>query len=88
MRRSLLIVFTVAALSAWISHVQQAPVAAAPTDWVRTVDGWQRRGVLELQTATPHEVVHPGLVAAFQLGASAMALLAFPARAAVVRARA
>ena len=82
MRRSLLVILIVAALSAWISQLERAPGATGrQSDWVRTADGWESRQVLELHGAAPAFNLHPGLVAAFQLGASILFLAAFPGRA-------
>lgn len=85
-RRSLLTILTVAALSGVISRLERAPAAdAGRSKWVRTVDGWEPRWMLVRAVPSPSPQVHPGLVAALQLGASMLALVAFPARVAVVR---
>lgn len=77
--------FAVAALCGLINRWERVPAAfAEPTDWVRTVDGWESRQVLVRGTPPVSRQVHPGLVAVFQLGASALALAAFPARVAAV----
>ena len=77
MRRSLFVILLVAGLSSVIARAER-PLQEA-SSWVRTADGWQRRTAI----AEPREVakpIHPGLVASFQLGASLLALAAFPAR--------
>ena len=76
----------VAALSALINRLERPVGAAFPDEWVRTVDGWEPRRVLIREAPAVSRQVHPGLVAAFQAGASALALIAFPARVAIVRA--
>lgn len=82
MRRSILVIAIVAVLSAWIGRVEQAAGdPRSPQDWVRTADGWERRSVLTAERGPQAPEVHPGLVAAFQLGASLLVLLAFPGRA-------
>lgn len=86
MRRSLLTILTVAALSGLINRWERAPAAVAGRgDWVRTIDGWEPRRVLNRDIPPASRQVHPGLVAAFQLGASTLALVAFPARVVAVR---
>jgi hypothetical protein len=84
-RRSLLVILIVAVLSAWISRMER-PAEATPyeTDWVRTADGWQSRTVLAARTSVQPLALHPGLVAAFQLGASLFVLLAIPANVSAV----
>ena len=89
MRRWILVLLSVAALSALIARAERSAGAtslptAEATDWVRTADGWEPRAVL---TATPPSKpfpLHPGLVAAMQMGASLVVLLAFPGRTAPV----
>ncbi|QDT01438.1 hypothetical protein [Adhaeretor mobilis] len=50
-----------------------------PSDWIRTSDGWERREVLFRQPQVPLPTLpHPGLIAAFQIGLSLFALIAFP----------
>lgn len=86
MRRSLFSILAVAALSGVIQQLERAPAAVAErADWVRTVDGWEPRHVLVRDIPAVSPQVHPGLVAAFQLGASMLALVAFPARVVVRR---
>lgn len=86
MRRSVLTILLVAAISGWISHGERA--AGDPrsqTDWVRTADGWESRSVLAVQPRSALAEIHPGLVAAFQLTASLLALVAIPGRATPVK---
>ncbi|HMO86447.1 MAG TPA: lipoprotein [Lacipirellulaceae bacterium] len=83
MRRSLLVIVAVAALSGWISHMERAAGVDGPgDDWVRTVDGWERRASLTLPSPQRLPEVHPGLVACLQLAGSLAVLAAFPGRAA------
>jgi hypothetical protein len=92
--RCLAVVASVALLSGLLNHFQLAQgqfqlargqeelasVQSASPDWVRTVDGWEPIIALESDpdAATP-PVLHPLLVAGFQVTASLLALLAFPA---------
>jgi hypothetical protein len=65
----------------WIQGVENAAGVSRPrTEWVRTVDGWQSRHAVEIRAQTAQRDLHPGLVAAFVLGASMFCLVAFPAR--------
>lgn len=91
MLRCVITVASVALLSGFLSHLQQAQgqrefasVHSTGPDWVRTVDGWEPSIVLmsDPDAATP-PALHPLLVASFQLTASLFALLAFPAAQAV-----
>jgi len=92
-RRSILIVLAVAALSVWIARAERAPRIAAAAqaasssanDWVRTVDGWERRSALMAAPPVVSMNLHPGLLAAFQVGASLLALALFPGQALPVR---
>jgi hypothetical protein len=85
-RRSLITILAVAAISSWISRAEHASGEGRPrTDWVRTVDGWESRSVLAVASEQPTPELHPGLVAAFQLTASLLALVALPGRAVPVR---
>jgi hypothetical protein len=70
--RSLLIIAVVAAIATGLSRLEHAhsQISTVSPAWVRTVDGWE--------PSSP--VVHPALVAGFQLGASVFVLLAFPYR--------
>jgi hypothetical protein len=84
LRRSLMTLLIVAALSAWINRAERAaglPAEAGP--WVRTSQGWQSRAAVEPQEVSSPPPVHPGVIAALQLGASLLFLVAFPARVAV-----
>lgn len=86
MRRWILVVLSVAALSSLIAWAERARSAeqhvnAGGADWVRTVDGWEPRAALRIQQPTKPIELHPAIVAAFQMGASLLVLLAFPGRA-------
>ena len=50
---------------------------ALPVNWVRTVDGWEPDSYLFSQPIDESPSLHPAIVAAGQLLASAFALLAF-----------
>lgn len=81
MRRSLLTFLTVVCLATWIQGVENAAGVSRPkTEWVRTIDGWQSRHAVKIRTPAAQRELHPGLVAAFLLGASTFCLVAFPAR--------
>jgi hypothetical protein len=80
-RRNILIILSVAALSYWIARAERAAGESGPlTDWIHTADGWESRSVLAARQA-PLPAIHPGLIAAFELMASLLALAAFPGRA-------
>jgi hypothetical protein len=82
LRRSLFTFLTVCGISLWISGGERAAgVAHGAKDWVRTAHGWEPRQVVQLTHEAAPPRLHPGLVAAFQLGASVFCLLAFPASA-------
>jgi hypothetical protein len=90
--RSLLTILIVAATSAWLGRTERAAGVgelkyAAPNhpEWVRTADGWQHRIVLRPEPPSRAFDIHPGLVAAFQLGFSLLVLVAFPGKAVPVR---
>ena len=86
MRRCLFTFLAVCGISLWISGAERAAgVAHATKDWVRTSHGWEPRQVVQVRRHTTSPRLHPGLVAAFQLGASVFCLLAFPASAVPVR---
>jgi hypothetical protein len=89
--RCLIVIACVALLSGLLNHFQlaqgQREFVAGPTPqntpeqtWVRTADGWERSSVLQpnLNPIGP-PALHPLLVAGFQVTASLLALLAFPA---------
>ena len=80
MRRSLLTILIVAAIAGWISAGERAVGRTAGSDWVRTADGWESRVVLEPQAESTAPTIHPGLLAALQLGVSVLFLLACPSR--------
>jgi hypothetical protein len=83
-RRSILVIITVASLSYWIARVERAAGQSYRTaDWIRTADGWESRAVLAPRPA-PLPAIHPGLVAAFELTASLLVLVAFPGRAVAI----
>lgn len=79
MFRRLLVILIVAAVSGWISAGERAVGKPASSDWVRTSDGWESRIVVEARDESAPLAVHPGVVAALQLGVSVLFLLAFPA---------
>jgi hypothetical protein len=67
--------------ASWISSGERtAGHAAHATDWVRTVDGWEPRRVIEPFELSAPSAVHPAVIAGFQLLASLFFLAAFPAR--------
>ena len=81
MRRGLLTFLFVSAISGWICNGEQAiGLASTAGDWVHTAQGWESRTVLERAPRRAPVDLHPGLIAAFQLGASLFFLIAFPAR--------
>jgi hypothetical protein len=80
MRRSLLTILIVAAIAGWISAGERAVGRTAGSDWVRTADGWESRVVLEPQEESTGPPIHPGFLAALQLGVSVLFLLAFPSQ--------
>jgi hypothetical protein len=85
-RRSLLTFFAVVGISFWISNLERADgVPSSAPQWVRTVDGWEPRVVVENHPRFIPPALHPGLMAAFLLGASVFCLLAFPAQAVALR---
>ncbi len=82
MRRNLLVILTVAAISGWINRAELA--AGDPQSrvgWVRTTDGWESRAAVAPNEQTVFHAIHPGLVATFQLTASLFVLIALPGRA-------
>ena len=80
MRRSLLTILIVAAIAGWISAGERAVGRPAGSDWVRTNDGWESRLVVETREESAPPAIHPGVIAALQLGVSLLFLLAFPSR--------
>jgi hypothetical protein len=79
--RSILTILIVAAISGWISYGERwAGDAALGADWIRTADGWESRQVLQPFEYSAPPAVHPAVIAALQLLASAFFLAAFPAR--------
>jgi hypothetical protein len=98
--RCLIVIVSVALLSGLLNHFQHAQgqreiakeiasIQSSATSWVRTVDGWEPSIALELDpdAATP-PALHPLLVASFQVFASLLALLGFPAAHILAAARA
>ena len=84
MRRSLLTFLTVVCLASWIQGLESAAGVPRPKiQWVRTVEGWESRHAVDVRSQRGRGELHPGLVAAFILGASIFSLVAFPARVAV-----
>ncbi|BBO36447.1 hypothetical protein [Lacipirellula parvula] len=80
MKRSLLTILLVAAISGWISAGERAAGRSPGGDWVRTRDGWESRFVVEPHETTALPTIHPGVIAGLQLGASLFFLLAFPSQ--------
>jgi hypothetical protein len=80
LKRSLLTILTVAAISGWISRGERAASVAEASDWVRTADGWEVRQVVEPYEPSAPPPVHPAVIAGLQLGASLFFLVAFPTR--------
>jgi hypothetical protein len=80
LKRSLLTILTVAAISGWIARGERAASIAQASDWVRTADGWEVRLVVEPHEPSTPPPVHPAVIAGLQLGASLFFLIAFPAR--------
>ena len=80
--RSLVIIAAVAAISTVLSHMEHAhsQMPTASPAWVRTIDGWEPSSVLTSDSLSSTPVLHPLLVASFQLGASIFVLIAFPYR--------
>ncbi|MBA3483674.1 MAG: hypothetical protein H0T51_17840 [Pirellulales bacterium] len=87
MKRSLLTILTVAAISGWISRGERAASVAEASDWVRTADGWEVRQMVEPYEPSVPPPVHPAVIAGLQLGASLFFLVAFPARVRVLPVR-
>jgi hypothetical protein len=85
-RRHLITFLAVVGLSLYLVGGERAVgVNHLTKDWVRTSYGWEPREVVQATHETAPPRLHPGLVAAFQLGASVFCLLAFPASAVPVR---
>ena len=80
MRRSLLTILIVAAIAGWISEGERAVGRPSGGDWVRTSDGWESRLAIEPREESSAPTIHPGVIAAMQLGVSVLFLLAFPSR--------
>lgn len=80
MKRSLLIILIVAAISGWISAGERAAGRSPGNDWVRTSDGWESRFVVAPHEETALPTIHPGVIAGLQLGVSLFFLLACPSR--------
>jgi hypothetical protein len=87
-RRSVLVILAVASLSYWIARAERAPqaepahsAARSAAEWVRTSDGWERRGALFGGPRSEPANIHPALVAGLQVALSVLALAALPSRA-------
>lgn len=80
MKRSLLTILIVAAISGWISAGERAAGRTPVNDWVRTSDGWESRFVVENEPEAAPPTIHPGVIAGLQLGVSLFFLLAFPSQ--------
>ena len=79
--RSVCTILLVAAIGRGFAGYEETPRGPiAPTDWIRTADGWEHRSVLSVVPPPPPPTLHPAVVGAFQLGFSLMVLLAFPRR--------
>jgi hypothetical protein len=78
-RRSLLTILIVAAISGWISRAERVSTAADPTAWVRTSAGWESRAAVEAGPPAP-PAIHPAVIASMELCASLFFLVAVPAR--------
>jgi hypothetical protein len=87
LKRSLLTILTVAAISGWIARGERAASIAQASDWVRTADGWEVRLVVEPHEPSAPPPVHPAVIAGLQLGASLFFLVAFPPRVRVLPVR-
>jgi hypothetical protein len=87
LKRSLLTILIVAAISGWISHGERAASVAEASDWVRTADGWEVRQMVEPYEPSTPPPVHPAVIAGLQLGASLFFLVAFPPRVRVLPVR-
>lgn len=70
----------VALVSAAIRSAETAPDTPQlqTRDWVRTIDGWERRSALSVRTGPIVGNLHPATVASFQLSASLLCLAAYP----------
>ena len=81
MRRCLFTLLAVAFLATWISQFELANGrgVARPT-WVRTVDGWEQRGVVDVRGSRLTPILHPVLFAGVQACSALIALAAFPGR--------
>lgn len=80
MKRSLLTILIVAAISGWISAGERAAGRTPANGWVRTSDGWESRFVVTPHEETTLPTIHPGVIAGLQLGVSLFFLLAFPSQ--------
>jgi hypothetical protein len=83
--RNVLVILVVAAISGWINGSEHARSDVYATQWVRTVDGWESRAVVEPYDPPRPPAIHPFVIAGLQLLASLFFLAAFPARVSVVR---
>jgi hypothetical protein len=79
-RRSLLTILIVAAISGWIARAERVSTAADPTAWVRTSVGWESRAAVEAAGPPAPPAIHPAVIASMELCASLFFLVAFPAR--------
>ncbi|MCC6491985.1 MAG: hypothetical protein IT424_03080 [Pirellulales bacterium] len=85
MRRCLLTIAIVAAISGWIAQGERAAGRPRGGEWIRTAQGWESRRVLAAAEIVRPPAVHPAVVAGLQLGASLFVLIALPSRVKVVR---
>jgi hypothetical protein len=86
--RNVLVILVVAAISGWINGNEHAVSDVYATEWVRTIDGWESRVMVESYDPPSPPAVHPFVIAGLQLLASLFFLAAFPARVSVVRQKA
>jgi hypothetical protein len=81
LRNLLITVVAVAGLSSCLNALESAPSKQQHQSfgWVRTIDGWERSGVVAPSLPTNRSAtIDPAVVALFQLGTSVFFLLAFP----------
>lgn len=78
MRRAIGVLLVLAVLVWWAVRLPGvAPPTATDSDWRRTAQGWQRRSLWPELQPVRQPRLHPLNVAAFEVLASFLALLAF-----------